>query len=81
MGCSKVSKERFNRDQTNNDKKNEKVRWNLVLSLSTVFREHFEKFDSQPNFDLTVLVSLEQLPIRTGYDLLPSDEEIVRATS
>ena len=49
---------------------------------ATVFRDHFEKlYDKTPHFDPTVLDTLEQSPVHTGYDMIPSEEEIVRATS
>ena len=49
---------------------------------ASVFRDHFEKlYDKQPTFDPTVLDTLPQTPVHTGYDHLPSDEEIVKATS
>ena len=49
---------------------------------ASVFREHFEKlYDRNPRFDPTVLDSLEQLPVQIGYDALPNDDEISRATS
>ena len=49
---------------------------------ASVFRDHFENlYNRHPYFDPSVLDSLEQLPVHTGYDIVPSDEEIIRATS
>ena len=49
---------------------------------ASVFRDHFETlYNRHPYFDPSVLDSLEQLPVHTGFDIVPSDEEIIRATS
>ena len=49
---------------------------------ASVFRDHFQQlYDRSSSFDPTVLDSLPQLPVFEGYDFLPSDDEISKATT